>query len=230
MAPIKKNSRMTSQARRESIIESVTGAFADKGFYGTTTRELAKAAGVSEALLFKHFPSKEAIYNAILISKVEKPTLEEFNQIMAAKPSTATLITLVHLLVSHNVMSAGTKYGVVDRLMMRSYFEDGEFARLALKPFFEMWIGKFVSCLKAAAKSGDLRVIPVRRDLSSLFALQLAKSLMHQLETIVQHIDHKVTKEMLIEQAVWFVLLGAGIKEDAIERYYNPKEFELGKK
>src|SRR5450759_1628100 len=122
MVTVNKNTRMTAQARRESIIEAVTAAFADKGFYGTTTRELAKAAGVSEALLFKHFPNKEALYNAILISGANKPRLEEFNRIMSDEPSTFTLIKLIHFIVSKSVRTSGMKSGIIDRLMLRSFF------------------------------------------------------------------------------------------------------------
>jgi hypothetical protein len=43
-------------------------------------------------------------------------------------------------------------------------------------------------------------------------------------------VDYKVTKDELIEQAVWFVLLGAGIKEDAIKRYYKQNNIALEQK
>ncbi|HEX2260068.1 MAG TPA: helix-turn-helix domain-containing protein, partial [Candidatus Binatia bacterium] len=60
------NGRLSAEERRQAIADAVRGVFADKGFDGTTTRELAKAAGVSEALLYKHFPSKESLYAAML--------------------------------------------------------------------------------------------------------------------------------------------------------------------
>src|SRR3972149_4316194 len=63
---MKTSSRLSSEDRREAIVEAVKGVFAEKGFDGTTTRELANAAGVSEALLYKHFPSKESLYAALL--------------------------------------------------------------------------------------------------------------------------------------------------------------------
>ena len=59
---MKSTTKMSGQQRRAAIVEAVGTVFADKGFHATTTRQLAEAAGVSEALLFKHFPSKEAIF------------------------------------------------------------------------------------------------------------------------------------------------------------------------
>ena len=44
--------KLSGEERRAAIIKAVRRLFAEKGFHGTTTRELAEAAGVSEALLF----------------------------------------------------------------------------------------------------------------------------------------------------------------------------------
>ncbi|PYM09743.1 MAG: hypothetical protein DME18_17505 [Verrucomicrobia bacterium] len=52
--------RLSAEERREAIVKAALPLFARKGFANTTTRELADAAGVSEALIYKHFPSKES--------------------------------------------------------------------------------------------------------------------------------------------------------------------------
>ena len=49
-----------------AIAEAAMPLFARNGFAGTTTREIARAAGVSEALVFQHFPSKAALYQNIV--------------------------------------------------------------------------------------------------------------------------------------------------------------------
>jgi AcrR family transcriptional regulator len=49
--------RVPAATRREQILEVSTRLFAQQGYSGTTTRQLALAAGVNEALLFRHFPS-----------------------------------------------------------------------------------------------------------------------------------------------------------------------------
>ena len=48
----------TADARREEIIEAAVHVFADRGFHGTPTTEIAKAAGISQAYLFRLFPTK----------------------------------------------------------------------------------------------------------------------------------------------------------------------------
>ena len=62
---LKSIKKLSGNERRAAIVKAVREVFAEKGFDGTTTRELAAAAGVSEALLFKHFPNKEALYSAM---------------------------------------------------------------------------------------------------------------------------------------------------------------------
>lgn len=64
--------RLAGEARSQAIVQSALGLFAREGFDGTTTRQLARAAGVSEALLFKHFPNKGALYRAILETKIHE--------------------------------------------------------------------------------------------------------------------------------------------------------------
>ena len=63
--------RMTSDLRRQLILGAAKRCFARNGFAGTTTKSVAAAAAISEGLLFKHFPSKAALYAEILAEECE---------------------------------------------------------------------------------------------------------------------------------------------------------------
>jgi AcrR family transcriptional regulator len=63
--------RVTGEERRRLIIESAAKLFSQRGFRGTTTREVAQAVGVSEATVFKHFATKEDLYAAIIEAKTQ---------------------------------------------------------------------------------------------------------------------------------------------------------------
>jgi len=63
--------RLPAEERRRLIIESAAKLFSQHGFRGTTTREVAKAVGVSEATVFKHFATKEDLYGAIIEAKAQ---------------------------------------------------------------------------------------------------------------------------------------------------------------
>ena len=58
--------RLTAEGRRECILEAGRHMFARKGFHGTGTAELAARAGCSEPTLYKYFPSKQALFAAVL--------------------------------------------------------------------------------------------------------------------------------------------------------------------
>lgn len=61
--------RMKSEDRRAAIVRAAIHLFAEKGFRGATTRELAAALGVSEPVLYQHFATKRALYSAIIEAK-----------------------------------------------------------------------------------------------------------------------------------------------------------------
>ena len=61
--------RMTGEDRRLQILRVAMRLFSQRGFRGTTTKEIALAAGVSEAMVFRHFATKEELYSAILDHK-----------------------------------------------------------------------------------------------------------------------------------------------------------------
>src|SRR5688572_33440079 len=61
--------RMAGEERRLQILRVAVSLFSNRGFRGTTTREIAQAAGVSEAMVFRHFATKEELYAAILDHK-----------------------------------------------------------------------------------------------------------------------------------------------------------------
>jgi AcrR family transcriptional regulator len=220
---MRKRIRLPSRERRQAIVTAVQGAFADKGFDGTTTRELARAAGVSEALLYKHFPSKESLYVAMLEACADGPMAAEFTRVLTLPPSTSTLVVLVHFLTSHFVLREDLQKTTMHRLALRSLLEDAEFVRLGAKQFGASWIRKVEACITAAVKAGDLKAMPVRRDLRAWFVHHLAFALMLHLHPKIPAVDYGISRSTLVVQAVWFLLRGMGLEEAAIRRHYHPE-------
>jgi TetR/AcrR family transcriptional regulator len=58
--------RLPASDRRLQLVETALDVFSRKGFGGTTTKEIAAAAGVTEAIIFRHFPTKQDLYNAVI--------------------------------------------------------------------------------------------------------------------------------------------------------------------
>lgn len=70
--------RMPGDKRREQILQSAFDLFSRRGFSGTTTKDIARLSGVSEAMVFKHFSSKDELYGAILEAKKCSEGLHQF--------------------------------------------------------------------------------------------------------------------------------------------------------
>ena len=147
---------MTSDLRRQLILGAAKRCFARHGYAGTTTKSVAAAAAISEALLFKHFPSKAALYAEILSEECEAdPALAN---LLGQEPSTATLVKFIRCMVQHFLQIAdGPDKGDAQRLrlMITSHLDDGEFARL-LYAKVEKPIGRmFAASLERAIAAGD---------------------------------------------------------------------------
>ncbi len=147
---------MTSDLRRQLILGAAKRCFARNGFAGTTTRSVAAAAAISEALLFKHFPSKAALYAEILAEECEAdPSLAH---LLGQEPSTAALVELVQSMVRHFLNIAdGPDIEEAQRLrlMVTSHLDDGEFARLLYAKVEKLIGPMFVASLEAAIASGE---------------------------------------------------------------------------
>jgi len=64
--------RLPAPDRKKQLLEIAMKLFSDQGFDGTTTREIAEAARVNEALIFRHFRTKEDLFWAVLSDRVER--------------------------------------------------------------------------------------------------------------------------------------------------------------
>jgi len=64
--------KMTAALRRAQIIGVSKQLFSKKGFNGTTTKEIARASGISEAMIFRHFASKQQLYSAIIDQRIQE--------------------------------------------------------------------------------------------------------------------------------------------------------------
>ena len=123
---------MSADERREAIIAAVIPVFAAKGFRGTTTKDLAEASGVSEALIYRHFPSKESIYESIQSRCCRQLTERAGELMIKMEPSTSSLVFGVYLMVAGPLMGSPgdvVNHNIIRQLFLRSILEDGELAR-----------------------------------------------------------------------------------------------------
>jgi AcrR family transcriptional regulator len=96
--------RVSGEERRRLIIEAAATLFSRQGFNGTTTREVARAAGVSEATVFKHFATKEALYAAIIEAKTQtQQILEAVSPLAGSKDTVGVLKALAREMITRTL-------------------------------------------------------------------------------------------------------------------------------
>src|SRR5262245_15121915 len=203
--------RMDAAARKRAIVETAMPLFARKGFIGTTTKELAEQAGVSEALLYRHFPTKAALYEEIqqLGCQVD-PALDALD---ALPPSTATLVEMVQAMFQHIVFGAFDDPGtskIRQRLILQSLLEDGEYARVLLSRVSVQCLPIFEASLAAARKAGDLRGPGLDPVNAFWFAGHVAAQIAHGRLPGSAVIPYTGSIEVVTAEAIRFCLAGIG--------------------
>jgi AcrR family transcriptional regulator len=58
--------RLAAEERRRAVLDTASGVFASSSYRGATTAEIARAAGITEPILYRHFGSKRDLYLACL--------------------------------------------------------------------------------------------------------------------------------------------------------------------
>jgi AcrR family transcriptional regulator len=209
--------RLDSDERRKAIVEAAVPLFARNGFAGTTTRELAAAAGVSEALLFRHFPSKQSLYREILALGCEgDPALEKLATLPA---STETLVGIVRFMVRRFVLGEEADRRELDlrmRLMLHSMLEDGGYARELFAAVAPRVVPLFTASLKAAEEAGDLAPIPADGANRFWFAHHVAAMMAFAFLPHDGFIPYHGALDRLVEEASDFILRGIGMTEAVI--------------
>lgn len=120
---------MPREERRTQILDLAAELFSQRGFAGTTTRQIAAAVGTSETVLFRHFPTKEALYAAILEHRVPSADVDRWVDELrgiADRRDDAAVFTAVLKAVLESYRSDP----VFHRLMLFAALEDHELARI----------------------------------------------------------------------------------------------------
>jgi AcrR family transcriptional regulator len=213
--------RMTSDLRRQLILGAAKRCFARHGFAGTTTKSVAAAAAISEGLLFKHFPTKSALYAEILAEEcAADPAL---HRLLELEPSTETLAMLIREMVRYfqGVAEAPDQQEAQRlRLMLSSHLDDGEFAGLIYEKIGNLIGPVFTASLERAVAAGDASRIG--REPLNLFWFVHHALLMATLTRLPSAPCLSYGNAADLErQLCEFVLRGIGLNETAIASHLD---------
>jgi len=148
--------RMTGGDRRLQILRVAMHLFSQRGFRGTTTKEIALAAGVSEAMVFRHFATKEELYSAILDHKAclheSMEPLQVVAEAIAAKDDRAVFEGLA--LDALNQHDCDPEF---HRLLLHSALEEHELAQMFWEKFVKQVYRTLRGYIRERQREGAIR-------------------------------------------------------------------------
>ncbi len=152
------SARMPAEDRRRQIIDVAIRLFSQKGFRGTTTKEIAASAGVNEAIIFRHFATKSELYSAIIDEKAcarEIPAMEaEIEKFMALRNDRKIFERIaLHILDTHEQDESFL------RLLFYSALEGHELAELFFRNHVSERYRMVTSYIKIRITEGAFRKV-----------------------------------------------------------------------
>ena len=224
MRMARQRQRLTGEERREAIILAVVPVFAEKGFHGATTKDLAKAANVSEALLYRHFPSKQELFDAIGAHHFDDNAEHAwYRELLAMPPSTQRLVLSVQFLIAHLADLKQTEMG---RMIGHSLLSDGEFAKAIFRQARRSVFEFLTEGMRAAIKSRDIE--PPKSDPELLWWMIQHLGLGMKLSGLpgARTTSYGARRGEVVDTAVRFCLRGIGLRSAAIANYYDPDAYD----
>jgi AcrR family transcriptional regulator len=148
-----KPSRIPAADRREQIIGVAMRLFADKGFRGTTTREIAMRARVNEAILFRHFPHKEDLYWAVVEAKCRGPeSRKELRALLKSATPREAMTAVAEEILRRNMEDPS-----LTRIFLYTALENHELSHRLFRTYALRYYEILEDYIRVRIRSGEFR-------------------------------------------------------------------------
>ena len=147
--------RMPAGERQRQLLEVALHAFSRRGFKGTTTKEIAAAAGVAEAVIFQHFPSKDALYSAVLELHLETSDehkwIEEVTALMDLSEDEAVFRSFIL-----RILNSYRRDPLIQRVILFAALEGHEQGLARMQKQFAPILERFMDYIARRQREGGL--------------------------------------------------------------------------
>jgi TetR/AcrR family transcriptional regulator len=192
---------MPADERRRQLIRTAMQVFARRGFAGTTTREIAAKAGVTEAVIFQHFATKEDLYTAIIDFKASESRADVWIEEMRACGVRNDDVELVRTVVER-ILDHGATDPQFLRLMLHSALEGHglfqQFRSRQIQPVFDF----LLAYVERRQRDGAFR----HGDAVTMVRALVAVPSHYVLQERLFHISDKATGKDIPAELTAFVL------------------------
>lgn len=151
--------RLPAEFRKAQLMEEAKSAFAEKGYQAAGTQDIANRCGVSQAALFKHFPTKSTLYDSIV-----QEELESLINSCGPKQLRSPGISLREGLKEY--FEAFVEYCESNprflKVLLHGALQKDHYAKMFVDQFFNPWTTQFVSAIEKGIKEGELKNVPAK--------------------------------------------------------------------
>ena len=212
--------RIPGTERRDLILAAARRVFSRSGFHGAKTLQIAREAGVSEALVYRHFPSKLSLYRAVL-RQIFREQDENYAEVGVVEPSTAGLISSLERYFRSIIMDPHGPGREGYRLTLASLSGDGYFASLIYRRAQRRSLGAIRAAHDAARAAGDVTGEPLTIANTNMFIEHIGTMMSAIIAATDNGAPYAAKGDELVRQAVWFCCRGLGITDEAIARHID---------
>ena len=204
--------RLSGADRREQILAVATTLFARQGFKGITTREIAERAGVTEALVFRHFRSKEDLYWAVIEAKIQDNSPKE--RMRERLKTSGSDFEILAALVE-DILERRAQDQTLSRLLLFSALENHRLSQRFFRTFIANYYEILAEYIEKRASQGVFRKVDAVLAARSFLGMAIYHSWVQELfgGKLYQKLSVKQVSRTLVD--VW---LQGMLREGGIER------------
>jgi AcrR family transcriptional regulator len=212
--------KIAGDTRKALILEAARHVFSVRGFEAARTQEIARQAKISEALVYRHFPSKLALYRAVLRQTIREQD-ENYAALSLHEADTSGVIKVIKSYFSSAVCGASGRTQDRYRILLSSLSGDGTYAKLIYRRAQRKTGRLMEEGLRNARAAGDIQGEEVDPGNSYMFIEHIGTmmSAMHALA--LQKGSYVSSEAELLRQTVWFCCRGMGFTDEAIAKHID---------
>ena len=179
--------RVPAKTRRQQILTAATRLFSRQGFDGTTTREIASSAGVNEAIIFRHFTSKEELYWAVVSEQAKtRGYTERLRRRLRSSAHTRRAVADMAEILLHKREDDGA----FTRLLLFSALRNGELSEKFAHNYLTESLKLMSDYIRAGVKRGRLRKIDPVVGARAFVAMVAGHNLLQELFGGARHLNY----------------------------------------
>jgi len=211
--------RMKAGERRAVILESARRIFSRQGYEAARTQDIARGAGVSEALMYQHFPSKQTLYRAVLRQTIREQD-ESYSMLGLQELNGRGLVVNMRSYFMLVASDGHEQFKEGFRLLLASLTGDGSFAALVYRRSRRIMGERIRVALEKARADGDVVGIAIDDRNTSMF-IEHVGTMLNAIQALgPQASPYEGDRDRIVRDAVWFCCRGIGFTDEALERHY----------